>query len=157
MALHSFPDNQQYTLRNLRNEVISKVFKNVWKFLQRSENGAFSVVTRWVATLKLPFPAYQQTLFRQILQDFWNCLSAIKYIIKQANPQYGKNSIVYLIYSKNGFQIKRGNLRKTPWRSPRSAGKKFFFRGNFKSPAKFVWKMIVDELEMVVWAWLPTG
>ena len=29
--------------------------------------------------------------------------------------------------------------------------------GNFKSPAKFGWKKIVDELEMVVWAWLPSS
>ena len=55
-------------------EAISKVFKNVWKFLQRSENGAFSVVTLWVATLKLPFPSHQQSLFSQILPDFWNYL-----------------------------------------------------------------------------------
>ena len=29
-----------------------------------------------------------------------------------------------------------------------------FFWGNFKSPAKFGWKEIADEMEMVVWAWL---
>ncbi|MBQ9770859.1 MAG: hypothetical protein IJW23_03445, partial [Lentisphaeria bacterium] len=48
-------------------EAISKVFKNVRKFLLRSANGAFSVVTLWVATLKLPFPTHQQSFFSQIL------------------------------------------------------------------------------------------
>jgi len=38
--------------------------------LLRSANGAFSVVTLWVATLKLPFPTHQQSFFSQILPDF---------------------------------------------------------------------------------------
>jgi len=51
-------------------EAISKVFKNGRKFLLRSANGAFSVVTLWVATLKLPFSTHQQSFFSQILPDF---------------------------------------------------------------------------------------
>ena len=51
-------------------EVISKVSKNVRKFLLRSVNGAFSGGTLRVATLKLPFSAHQQSFFSQILPDF---------------------------------------------------------------------------------------
>jgi len=51
-------------------EAISKVFQNGRKFLLRSANGAFSMVTLWVATLKLPFPTHQQSFFSQILPDF---------------------------------------------------------------------------------------
>jgi len=59
-----------YSSNNQITEAISKVFKNGRKFLLRSANGAFSVVTLWVATLKLPFPTHQQSFFSQILPDF---------------------------------------------------------------------------------------
>ena len=88
-------------------KAISKVFKNGRKFLLRSANGAFSVVTLWVAMLKLPFPAHQQSFFSQILPDFWNYLYYSVFLWKEAEfSLFRKKSTVYLQKSFIGVLAK---------------------------------------------------
>ena len=87
-----------------------------------------------------------------LIEESFPCREAV------AKPVCRKRILmVFFVRSERRLQrLRKGfGIKKQPL--PRRIFLFLLRRGNFKSPAKFGWKKIVDELEMVVWAWLPSS